>query len=326
MSDAELGGKGGTIGGSIVAQILGVSPYGGQHDAWVRIVKGRDIPDNEAMERGRRLEPWVAEVAAEALGMRIEPPFKTTSRFSGEFRLSYSIDFEAYDKAGKPCAIVEIKTSGDRRRWPEGGHPEHRLQVQHYLAGRDLDVGYIVGVQASAEVFRFIHSPEALRYALENGCARLHVETVKRDPRYTKEVIPFLLDWFETFVTTKTPPPADGSSGCTEALRVHFQGRDGETEATEEIESLARQYDEIKASIKESTRAKAEAENKLRELLGRHKSAESEAVRVTISEQPGRLRFDAKRFKEDHPELHQRYMVKGGGFDQLRIKLKQAEG
>lgn len=319
--NSELGGRGGTIGGSLVGQIMGVCPYGGPHDAWLRITQGHQIPDNEAMERGRRLEPWIAVIAAEELGLDVVPPVFTTQRFPGEPRLTYSTDFEALDKNGDAVAIVEIKTSNDRRKWPAGGHPEHRLQVEHYLEGRGLDLGYIVGVQASVEVFRFIYSLDDLRYALANDCAKLHIETVKRSPRYGEEVIPFLLDWFETYVSTKTPPRPDASKGCTEALRAHYMGREGEAEVTPDIDRLARQFVETRDKIKELQQLKQLTENELRERLGRHKSAKSDGVRVTISEQAGRVRFDSKRFEAENPEQAAKYMVKGGSFDRFTVRV-----
>jgi predicted phage-related endonuclease len=318
----ELGGRAGTIGGSLVAQILGLCPYGSPHDAWVRIVHGRDIPDNEAMARGRRLEPWIAQVAAERLKMEVKPPFQETGRFTNEPRLSFSIDFEAYDLAsGMIAGLVEIKTANNRKRWPSGGHPFHRLQLQHYLAARDLDVGYLVGVQASEEVFRFIHSLDHLWYAIENNCAQLHVEEVPRDPRYTSEVIPALLEWFDRYVVTKTPPPVDGSAGCTEALRITYSEREGEIEACEAVEGLAVEHQQVKREIDQLKARKSEIENELRAQLAGHRVAKSDAARVTISHQQGRLRFNSKAFQGDHPELHSQYMDRGSAFDRITVKV-----
>ena len=129
------------IGGSDVGAIMGVDQYRDGIDVYVsKVNPGEDI-DSPQMERGRRLEPIVADIYVEVKGRPVRP---------GKFRrdrihkfLIGSPDRIIKANGAKPHAhpedgpgVLEVKTANRfvMKKMDEQGLPKsYILQLQHYM-------------------------------------------------------------------------------------------------------------------------------------------------------------------------------------------------
>lgn len=132
------------IGGSDVAAICGVSPYGGPLAVWLRIVHGADRKDGPQLSRGRHLEPAVRAMYVESTGAEVVPDV----RLSG---LRYPWARASLDGVAKRFAgrrVLEVKTAGasEAQRWGEEGTdevPEEYLLQTNWYTGHGLAVGAV---------------------------------------------------------------------------------------------------------------------------------------------------------------------------------------
>lgn len=206
LSDAEKR----LVGGSDVAAIVGISPYGSAFSVWDRIVNGTERDDTPAMSRGRRLEPVVLDWYAEQTGRALirEVRWKT-----GVPHLRASLDAVACAHAEDWDRVVDAKTAGanEAHRYGEEGTDqipqEYLCQFQFYmgLTGRpQTDVPALV-----AGDFRLYHvAYDADVYvALREAVDRFWVD----------------------HVLTKRPPDPTTLPNDTEAIRRRFRQHEGET-------------------------------------------------------------------------------------------------
>ena len=305
-----------TIGGTAVSAILGLNPWAGPWDAWDRIVNGRQVEPNEAMMRGVRLEPAIAEIAAQRLDMTLIEPLGGTIIIDETF--SATPDRIGF-RNGERKALIEIKTAGTYGKVDP--MPEHyRLQVQHYLWALDLDVGYLVALKTTDEAFRMLDTAQDVAFALERNAAELIIHRIERDHNYSQEVIPALREWFARHVVNNEPPPADNSEACRSGLMRLYPERSGELEATQSILELVAHRNFAKEKEHESKMHRQHFENKLRAELGQHKTAKGGGYVVTLSRQRGRVSLDQKRLKDERPDIWDAYQKRGEDFETLRIR------
>lgn len=216
LSDAEKR----MVGGSDVAAIVGISPYGSAFSVWDRIVNGTEREDRPAMSRGRRLEPVVLDWYAERTGHLVDrgPDGRGVKWPTPTPYLRASLDAVAWSIApprNKHAwdVVVDAKTAGanEAHRYGEDGTDqipqEYLCQFQFYmgLTGRlQTDVPALV-----AGDFRLYHvAYDADVYvALREAVDRFWVD----------------------HVLTKRPPDPTTLPNDTEAIRRRFRQHDGET-------------------------------------------------------------------------------------------------
>ena len=337
-----LGGQSGTIGGSNVAAIMGLSPWSGPFDVWEAATIGRERVTSPAMVRGIRLEPITAALAEEALGFTcVEPNVRTITK-SDDPRFTASIDLEAWTKEGELAGLIELKTAGLRANWRKGVPSYYWPQLQHYLWVKNVDRGWFVCLQASDEVFNLIDTVEDARRAIDLGSARLHVHAARRDPEYAEEVVPVLERFYDMYIATGTPPPADYTAGCTRVLRKLYPERTGYARITDDLLEAARARLWWATVEKEAKEKKQEAENKIRQGLKGKLAAVDEAafiqleaaqtdkerkaamkaiqVRVEVSARAGRKSLDQTALKQEYPEIYEQFSRQGASYDAIKIK------
>lgn len=209
LSDAEKR----LVGGSDVAAIVGISPYGSAFSVWDRIVNGTEREDTPALSRGRRLEPVVLDWYAERTGRVLQRDVRLAE---GHRRAS----FDAIGRAAKhACRVVEAKTSGanDANAWGEDGTdqiPVAYLAQAQWYSGMGIETGLItedvVDVPALiAGDFRLYH------VAFD---AEVYGELRERVDRF----------WVD-HVLTKTPPEPTALPNDVESIRRRFRRHEGET-------------------------------------------------------------------------------------------------
>jgi len=120
----------GRIGSSDVAAIMGVSPYETPYQLWRRMVEGKEVEENEAMRRGKELEPFARSIYNDIYEMECIPKVLIDDELP-YFHASVDGIDESIDN------VIEIKTGGrrlqemiDQMKIPD----HHMIQCQAILA------------------------------------------------------------------------------------------------------------------------------------------------------------------------------------------------
>jgi putative phage-type endonuclease len=142
------------IGASQIAAVLGVHRYGSRLRVWAEKV-GRlepaDFSDNEAVQMGIELEPFVARIYERRTGRGIDPAGVLLRSASVPWAIA-TPDYWTLDMDGNPTIPVQIKTTNAFRvnDWADGPPPEVWWQVQHEMLVTGApwaSVGVLVGGQ-----------------------------------------------------------------------------------------------------------------------------------------------------------------------------------
>lgn len=153
------------IGGSDIAAIMGVSPYGNANRVWEEKL-GIALPKRDTlhMRRGRALEPVVLKQYQEDTGLRmLSPPGHLIRHPSIPFAVA-TLDGLSLQPSGD-ARVVEVKCPGWSSGWGREGTDEipepYLLQTQWYLmvAGKA-----IMAVEPVADVVAWVSGEDRLRY------------------------------------------------------------------------------------------------------------------------------------------------------------------
>lgn len=272
------------VSASAVAAIYGLHPFV-KKDAYAAELMGdippSPIPPNPAMERGNRLEPFVLEWAADKLGIPFTTPEEMFACDSPNgARMVATLD--GFYEDGDKRIILEIKTT--TRKW-EGQLPDYwRIQgiQQAICADTDkviwavFDPSMILHLHeqhiTAAEMAEHISAVEAWLNAIELGMTPTGVkwsyETVAT--RYKKSVNKIV------------DLPSDTRELFTQLRHVR-----------NELASYKEMEDKLKAQICE--------------LIGEYDSAAVDGTTVATWKTQERDLFDAKAFREAHPELARQF-------------------
>ena len=251
------------LGGSDLAALVGLSPWGTPLTVYARIVAGKvEREQTPAQRRGTLLEPVVRAMYAEDTGAEILGSVKLRHpRY--EFGRASLDDVVRHRGGGR--RVLEIKTDGRDRAhvWGEPGTDEvpdyYAVQVAYYL-GVGLETGAIeedtadvaallLGVDDSPRIYRVQHQPEVYAWLLE-AAERFWVD----------HVVP------------KRPPPPTAPAREAEAVRRLFQR---EREPLADFSALPPEdraavlaWAEARARASEANAAKDDAELRLKLALG----------------------------------------------------------
>jgi len=135
------------IGGSDIATLFGKSKWSSPYSLYLKLVgELEDTPDNETLERGRILEPIVADMFAAIHKDEFDVKEIEMITDSEHDFLVGSPD-RILQKDGVAVAVLEIKTSDQYQEWGLEGTdqiPEqYYMQVQFYLGLTGLPEAYI---------------------------------------------------------------------------------------------------------------------------------------------------------------------------------------
>ena len=197
----------GRIGGTTVSAIVGQNPWEKPHGAYLKLRREVDpTPDNEAMARGRRFEPIVADIFA---GGHSEYRVAHNRRGSDEPELyvhpqyPYLIghpDRLLYDASNNVLvAGLEIKTSNlsNIRNWGEEGTdaipPHYLIQCQWYAGLAKLPEWEV-----------------AVAFLDDYGTLRTYREyKVLADEELFETLVASAVDYWQTHVLPGIPPAID---------------------------------------------------------------------------------------------------------------------
>ena len=186
--------------------------------------------------------------------------------------------------------IFEAKTASAYKQevWEEGVPAPYLLQVQHYMAVTGAKKTYIAALVGGNHFF-------------------YHV--VERDNAMIGKIIAMEQYFWETYVIGGMEPVPDGSEATTEYFNCRFENCDGSAvELPEEALSVCDEYERLSQQLKELEKEKNAAANRLKSYL---KEAETGTVggRKVIWKQVSKSTVDAKRLKEEKPEIYSSFLT-----------------
>lgn len=242
--------RAGVIGSTDSAGIIGLSRRATPLSVYRRLV-GEAEPSTSTLPAwiGSAIENVVAELAAQAIG----EPLRADNL--QHLHPHYPFIGAHLDRrvVGRPRTLVELKTRSRRTGWGEDGSADIPVdvfvQVQHQMACTDADEALV-----------------ATLFGLGHGFA---VYRVPRDDEFLAELIPKLVEFWETYVVPRVPPPATGWDVDTDVVKRAAGGNTGFVKpATAEHEMIAGRLRLARINYAQALLAKVEMENRVRQIIG----------------------------------------------------------
>lgn len=276
------------IGGSDAATICGLNKHESPRELWLEKIgtpaPRAENPDlDEAAEMGHVLEPIVASRFTKKTGLPVYPYPGMLRALDPEWAL---INLDGATLDGGEYGLFEAKTRSSYalQDWIDEPPAGPYLQVQHGLMVTGWEYGYV---------------------ACLIGGQRTLVHRVERDDS-TIEGLRRIGDEFWDMVTSRTPPPIDGSKAAADLLaRLHADVNTVSVVADPtEVEDLIMRHREAKILAESAELGLGLADNRLKEIAG-------EAAEVWIA---GELAYtwrkhhrrgdiDFSSLLEDHPDI-----------------------
>ncbi len=296
------------IGGSDAAAAVGLSPYKSQLELWLEKT-GRDAglatPDpgdtTEPVYWGTLLEPIVATAYTQQTGNRVRKVNAVLQHPTIAFMLA-NLDREIVGVPG--VQVLECKTAGEfgARLWRDGVPEYVQLQVQHQLA--------VTGKHA-ADVAVLLCGQQ------------LVVHRIERDDELIARLITLEAQFWQ-YVTSDTPPPADGSESADRALRCLYPGNAAAAVDFSDDRSLSGTFAElvdVRAAIEAREQQEAKLKQTIQQAMGDASRAVFETGEVSFRRSKDSVGIDLKRLLADHPELQQPYAITKPGSRRFLVSV-----
>jgi len=282
------------LGGSDIAALLGMNRYTSPRELYYD-KRGElpDLPRSEFLERaakwGHLHEPLIAAEFARKHGVRTRR-IGLIRHADDAWRLA-NLDRQVHGCPDGPCGLeIKNRSAWKASEWGVSGDPEgvpdiEALQTHHYL-----------GVTG----YRHFHVG-----VLINGNDDRYYR-VERDEELIADVVAMAAAFWKR-IKDGDPPPLDGSDAVTELLAHLWPAAEG-TEialAPGEAADLLATRAGLKAEIAALELRLAEAENQMKAMLGDAEAAVRDGEPVFTWRRNGT--FAAKRFRETHPDLAEKY-------------------
>lgn len=282
-----------TIGGSMVAAVLGLNKYTTPYQAWEILTGRRIVENNPAMQRGRVAERFIAALSEER-GFKI---IREQVKLEHDGFASATIDATA--EYNDRLCIVEFKSAANIR------------------SADDIPVPYLLQVQWYMGLWNLINSDRSIDTAYINivdGWFNFNSYAVLFNQQLFEQLLEKVRLFHEKYILTDTPPPMQDSDklAILNALEPL-----GVIELPEEIENTIEELESIKEQLKALESKKEELENKIKLALYDKEQGVGNKYSVTFKKQ-SRESIDAKNLKIKHPEIYQSF-VKTTEFRVLRI-------
>lgn len=298
LSEKQKEARESTIGSSDAPIVCGASPYSSPLELYYKL--HGELPrytdeETRAQKFGSRLEPAIAELAAEELGVKIRrsaPRKHATYEF-----MSANLDYEIISNPKGP-GVLEIKNRGGDRPFDE--LPDDiRLQVAHQLAVTNRDWAIV------AVLFRF---------------SDLRTFEVERD----KELEDYLIEIEHRFilrVKQGQPPDHRWDTESVGLLRMIYPQDSGQTiQLPSEAAINAQGFLDARKAIEAAEETKSLYEGLLKEAIGSASVAELPGYKISWKTTKGSQKFDEARFKADQPELYKQYIKTTNGYRRFLVK------
>lgn len=225
-----------SIGGSDAAAIIGLSKYATPYTVWAD--KTGKLPpqeDNEAMRQGRDLEDYVAKRFCEETGKRVKRHNQIIRNDKYPFAHA-TIDRKVIgEDAGLECKTT---TTLNLKQFKNGEYPDnYYVQCVHYMAVTGLKRWYLAVLVLGKGFF---------------------VYTIERDEDEINALMNAESDFWNKYVVTDLPPPADGLAPTSSAINKCFPTSVDETIDLSHMHNNFRKLEEINKQISLLTAARNE--------------------------------------------------------------------
>lgn len=256
--------------GTRFASVLGLDKWNTEFKTWCAITKTYEDPfvDNKYTIAGKTIEPKIINYLNKTLflGSVVTPTdvygedyFKKTwgDFFPDEAVFGGMWDSLVYDD-GKPCAVIEIKTTKRAEDWQDGKAPVY-YAMQASLYAKLLGLDDVVMVAAFLEDEDYEH-PENFEPSVDNTITD-SFSVSERFPDFD-EYMEVALQWWNTYVENGVSPDFDESKDADilKALRTNMLTDDTDiADLLAEAETLMAEIDAVQATI-------ADKENRLKEV------------------------------------------------------------
>ena len=294
------------IGGSDAAAAVGLSPYKSPLELWMEKT-GRDAalpkPDPKDTTHptywGTFLEPIVAAAYTQQTGNRVRKVNAVLQHPQFPFMLA-NLDREVI---GTPLVqVLECKTAGEfgARLWQDGVPEYVQLQVQHQLA---------VTGKLSADVAVLICGQ------------RLEVHHIKRDDDLISRLITLEARFWQ-YVTSDTPPPADGSESADRALRVLYPGNASAVDFCDDrtLSAIFADLVNLRADIKAREEQAEKLKQSIQQAMGDASEARFETGRVLFRRSQDSTAINTDLLLLNHPDLAVEYATTKPGTRRFLIR------
>lgn len=277
-----------SIGGSDCGTILGMNNYESPFTLWQKKLWAdnyeEDISDKIQVKFGHYNEQFVAKLFEEKTGKKLRKHNKMMYHKDYDF-ISANVDRVVIGEN----ALLECKTTSEflKDKWKDGNVPaSYMAQCYHYMAVTGVDFVYI---------------------AVLFGNSEFHYETIERDEEIINDIINAEVEFWNEYIVKGQRPPADDSEITSKALNNFWkETKNDVVNFDEEKTALFKGILAIKEQQKELDKQLKGHQNQLKELLGENEFGEVSDYKASWKKQ-NRESFDAKRFKEENPELYEQY-------------------
>lgn len=289
------------IGGSDAAAAVGLSPWVTRLELYYdKIGEAPEREENDDMRRGTILEPAVRQMYADATGYQVVVPENIVHSQRWPFAL-VNLDGLA-PEAGR---ILECKTARDRRGWGEPGSDEipmvYMIQVQHAMAVLGdydrADVAVLFGSDFEFAIYPIEADLDFQELLMDNEARFWECVESRTPPEPAFTANDLKLRWPKSRAISVPCSMAEVEAA---AILAQVKDRIGRLET---IETRAECI--LKAAMKDG-----EALSYGGETIATWKSAKAS------------MKFDAKRFQADHPELFSQYLTEAAGSRRFLLKEK----
>jgi putative phage-type endonuclease len=250
LTAEELVRRRATLGSSEIAAVAGVNPYASPHNVWLAKVEGVDFEGNEATQLGNLLEPSICAIYADRYGRRLRKGVYTVHPSEPWMSATPDMHIEG-------GGLVEAKLVGLRSMWQWGpgnseGEESDAIPL-HYLCQAQWQMA------VTGETFVDVSALMGTEF---------RSYTIRANAEVQAQLIARGRDFWQRYVTTKTPPPVDASEGAREMLKRLYPRSGGEPiAATPRVEDLVTKLRIARAGYALAKTAKALAENELKSEL-----------------------------------------------------------
>lgn len=224
--------------------LFGLSPYTTEFELYHRKKDGDlgEIGDNFRMKAGRLMEPVIAELAAEELGLQVEPYKEYLSL--PDIRMGSSFDYITVDGS----ALIECKNVDSiqyYQKWTETEAPPHiEAQVQHQMEVANIDVCHIAALVGGNDLKIITrHRDKQVGESLRKRIKKFWYDVELRrepEPDYTKDA-DFILSLHQNAEAGKTHDASSDDILLDDVLKY--------ASIAAEIKDLEAQQKKIKAEI-----------------------------------------------------------------------------
>ena len=273
------------VGGSDIAIVAGLSPYGrNQFDLYAEKVGLTEPPEaNEYMEAGRRLEPVVADWYADRTGRKLVRANRIIRHPDHHWAFGH-LDRKVQGER----RLVEIKVTRSRR-WDGAALPgDVECQVQWYMGVTRYPVADVAVLIAGLE---------------------LQIITLTADESYFRDLLVIGREFWDR-VERREPPPVDGSEGARRYLAARYPWHRNEQllNPTPELDQLAVELRDAREGEREAEGRKRTAENAIKALLGDAEGVMGAGYRITWKRTADGTRIDwervASQMRPENPTVY----------------------